>query len=224
MGYHIDFSKVSLEEFKTYLVAEDLVPSRKLLSYELDKQFKHLENQGFENVASLLTFLKNKKKMADLSHSSALEEKYLVILSREIRSWLPKPEKLMDFTFFSAEWKVQMEALNITHTKKLWNNGLTKKDRQKLAQLSQIPLDTITQWVCLADLCRVRWVNPNFAEILYKSGVFIAQQLALEDYRKLHEKVLALNDIHHWYKAKIGQNDFRLVVKAANKLSFDLKI
>lgn len=222
MAYYIDFNELSLESFKIKLKNSDLVPSRQILIPGIENNFVILESAGFKNITSLLNSLKKKSSLQELALETGINEEYLVILSREIRSWLPKPEKLTDFKDIPPLFLQNLKEMGIENTFHLWKTGLTPLDRESLSIQSGVPYDQITGLVCLSDLCRVRWVNYSFAQILDMAGIKTAEQLSQQDYESLHRKVVHLNELHQWYKAKIGKNDFSLVIKAASELSFDL--
>lgn len=224
MAYYVDFSQVSLDQFKKYLKADELVPSRQLLLNDLPSNFNKLKAQGFDNIASILLTLKNKNKFKALAKTSEIEENYLLILSREIRSWLPKSEKISDFTAFDENTIHSLFEAGYKNTKLLWEAGLTPQMRKIIATNTKTKLEDIDKLVCLSDLCRVRWVNSTFSQMLWMANVRSAKELALTEYPELHTYMVALNKKHQWYKGNIGLNDFRLVKQAAKRLSFDLKI
>ena len=97
MPYSIDYHIVSLTDFKLTLKEEDPVPSRKLFTENINEHFNTLQSLGFETIGHLLPELKKKSTFNDLVDRSGINENYLVILSREIRSRIPRPEKLVDF-------------------------------------------------------------------------------------------------------------------------------
>jgi len=224
MSYHINYSLVSLDQFKEKLEKTELVPSRQVLHQETDQIFEVLSAFGFGTVQDLLTQIKNKKKLKSLAQATAIDEHYLTILSREIRSTLPKAEKLADLKGFEPEIFEILKENGFNNTKQLWEAGLKNTDRERISLQSQIEVPTINKLVCLSDLCRVRWVNNTFSHILWMAEIKTAQDLSTQDYMPLYHKVVDLNNKHQWYKAKIGKNDFKLVINAAKELSFDLEI
>jgi hypothetical protein len=224
MPYSIDFKQVTLEELKTTLTKENLVPSRILLIGQIDKKFQVLNSLGFDSVAKLLMALKSKKTFSLLVEQSGIDENYLTILSREIRSRIPKPEKLSDFTGFDEKMIARLVEAGYKNTCLLWEAGLTSAERKILAKATNTLPEVITKLVCHADLCRVRWVNTTFSQMLWMAGVTCARNLAERDHVDLHRIIVELNKKHQWYKGQIGLNDFRLVKLAAGQLSFDLKL
>lgn len=224
MCYHIDYSKISLSDFKDTLSEKNLVPSRKLLIKGIDNIFEILESLDYDSVDKLLTTLKNKKGIGRLAEQSGIDENYLTILSREIRSRIPKPEKLSDFTGFDEKMIARLVEAGYKNTRSLWEAGLNPTDREIMAKETGTLPEEITKLVCHADLCRVRWVNTTFSEMLWMAGVTCTRELAKWGHFDLHRIVVALNKEHQWYKGQIGLNDFRLVKLAAGQLSFDLKL
>ncbi len=89
MGYYIDLEKISTDKYKEILKSADLLPSRMILKEDINKNFDILKNQTVKNLDELLKILKNKKKLQDFSIQSGLNENYLTILVREIKSYRP---------------------------------------------------------------------------------------------------------------------------------------
>ena len=224
MPYHIDYSGTSLDTMKKKLIDGHLVPSRKLLLIRIDQNFNALKNAGLTTVEALLARMRSKKKLAQLALETGITEQYLTILNREIRSTLPKIPKISEFPEIDPELVRQLKDQGIDNAKQLWERCQGSQGRSALAALTGIDLTAIESIVTVADLCRVRWVNPNFARMLQMAGIRDARALATADPIDLHARVNELNALHGWFRGKIGANDFRLVVRAAQDLSHDLDI
>jgi len=63
MGYYIDLSKMSLNEFKENLKSRNLLPSQQILKKDIDKNFNVIKKQNIENLHQLQQALKTKKKL-----------------------------------------------------------------------------------------------------------------------------------------------------------------
>ncbi len=223
MGYYINLEKISLEEYKKILKSEDLLPGRMLLKENIDNNFELLEKQGIKNVAELLDSSKTKKKLQEFSLKSSLDENYLTILIREIKSYHQPPNKLADFPELSEEVISKLEGLAIKNTAQLFEEVLTHEQRTALAQQTGVDYKTILRLTKLTDLSRIRWVNHTFAFVLYEADYDTAKKVADANYEKLYETIKQLNEQRKIYKGSIGKHDMKLCVKAAKDLSPDIK-
>lgn len=110
-SYHIDTSKYSLQEMKKNLLTRDLIPSRLPLKDGLESYFQIIEGEGIQTLKDLINALKNKQKIGDFSSKSGISEKYLTLLRREAKSYLPNPVSLDKFSGFEEEditnWRLQ---------------------------------------------------------------------------------------------------------------------
>lgn len=223
MPYHIDYSLLPIEDYKLRLISSELVPSRRLIKDNIDLVFSNLKQLGLENTGQLLYQVKNKNRLAALALESGIDEAYLTILGRELRSTIPRAEKWLAFKEIDHEIKEKLIATGIKNTKQYWEKSLTPDTREILAEELVIKREIVDKLARLSDLCRVRWVNHTFAEILWKANVRSVEQLCAADYKKLHSMVVDLNNIYKWYNAHIGKNDFNLIIAAARDLSIEMK-
>lgn len=65
MSYSIDFSKVSLEEYRKVIQEKNFIPSRQILKDKLDIHFSAFEKAKIKNIQELLSIICNKKSKAD---------------------------------------------------------------------------------------------------------------------------------------------------------------
>ncbi|MFK7948736.1 MAG: DUF4332 domain-containing protein [Saprospiraceae bacterium] len=75
----------------------------------------------------------------------------------------------------------KLEAAGITTTEGLLEKGATDSSRATLAEAAGIPQKRIDTWVSMADLFRVKGVGRQFAELLVRSGIGSAAELAESD-------------------------------------------
>jgi hypothetical protein len=223
MPYHIDYSLVPIAKYREKILSTDLVPSRKLLKRNIKEVFNCFMDLGIINTAQLLHHLKHKDRLAELALESGIDENYLTILGRELRSSLPRPERWLDFKDINYKIKETLLESGIKNTKHFWEKSLTPKMRIKLSEKTGLDMIIIEKLARLSDLCRVRWVNHTFAEILWKAGVRSVAELCNQDFEQLHTTVVELNSIYKWYNAHIGKNDFKLIISAARDLSIEMQ-
>lgn len=138
MGYYIDLSTISLQDYKRKLLEGYLPPSRMILKEKADERFAYFENLGITHVKALMQFLKKKDKLNELQQVPLFSGDYLKILLRELNSIYPKPNKLQDFQGLSPDTIAKLEKQGIKNTAQLYDKVITINQRKKLALLVHI--------------------------------------------------------------------------------------
>lgn len=123
MPYHIDLTKIGLETYKEKLKTAYLPPSRQMLKEKTDERFEFLASQRFENVNDLLKKLRKKDQIEKLAKAPCLSENYLKIWLREMKSMLPKPNKISDFQGINPETVSKLEKQGIKNTRQLFDHS-----------------------------------------------------------------------------------------------------
>jgi hypothetical protein len=223
MDYYINLENISIDEYREILKSADLLPSRMILKENIDDVFRIIKDQGVSNVDELLNTLKNKKKLLEFSTQSGIQEDYLTILIREVKSYRQSPNKIRDFPGVSEDDVSSLEKIGIKHTQHLYDKILTPRSRKELSDQTGISEQEILRLAKLSDLSRIRWVNHTFAYVLYEAGYDIAKKVADADFNDLYEDVKKLNEERKLYNAHIGLHDMVLTVQAANDISFDVE-
>ena len=219
MGYDIDLSQISLDEYQEILQTEHLVPSRMVLREDIERKFKLLKEENLENVAQIREAVKTKKKLAAFSEASGIDQEYLTLLLREINSVLRKPNKIADFPGVSIKTVEALEKMSIKHTLHLFEHVLTPESRADLAAKTGIPLDEIQTLTKLTDLSRVRWVNHTFAHVLLALGFESAKMLAEADDNDLYQRLNKINQDNKYFKGKLGLIDITRCIAAARDVT-----
>lgn len=148
---------------------------------------------------------------------------YLTILLRELNSMLQKPNKIADFSGVARETINKLEKIGINNREKLYNKVITKSDRQKLAEQTEINDKDILELTKLTDLSRIKWVGVTFARMLYDLGVDTAEKVSKSDPVDLHSMINRLNKEQSIYKGEIGLNDIKIVVNAAKEIPLEIE-
>ncbi|WP_163323721.1 DUF4332 domain-containing protein [Draconibacterium mangrovi] len=222
MGYYIDLEKICLNKYKEMLRSVDLLPGRMIIKENLDLNFEVLKREGIKNVDEILKALKNKKSINDFALNSGLEEGYLTVLVREIKSYQPKPNKLKDFPGISENDLMKLEEIQIKNTVQLFDRATTKHKRNDLCQQTGIDKNDLLKITKLTDLARIRWVNHTFAFVLFEAGYDTVEKVANGDSEKLYQDIKQLNEERNLYNAHIGLHDIKLCVEAANDVSLEI--
>ena len=120
MRYSIDTDRISLTDLKKRIEETDLVPSRQPLLDGIEQKFHALESRGITTFSCLRDELKNKKRMETLSIKTGISVEYLVLLRREIESYLPKPFPLTEFDWLPQNEIAKLGAMGIRNTEELY--------------------------------------------------------------------------------------------------------
>lgn len=223
MGYLIDLSEISLDQYKDKLATGYMIPSRKILKDRLEERFSCFKNNGIHNVQELVTALKNKLKFEKLLKEQCFDSEYLQVLRREVNSIQTKPLKISEFHWINPELVTNLAKLGIKDTSQLFDKVLTNDDRINLAKQTGVNHQDILELTKLTDLTRIKWVGANFARVLFESGYDTVEKVKVADYQILYNAITNKNNELNLYKGKIGLNDTKLCVEVAHDVSLDVQ-
>lgn len=223
MGYYIDLEKITIDDYRIKLESAYLPPSRMILKDKLDERFEYFKSIRIKNIKGLIQLLKKKDKFTELSRIDCLSEEYLTILLRELKSTLPKPNKIDDFNIISKGSVEKLEKIGIRNTEKLFDSVITKTDRQKLADSTGLDYADILELTKLSDLSRIKWVGVTYAQMLYNLGVDTVEKISKSDPIDLHARINQMIKEHNIFKGAIGLNDVQILVETANELSLEIE-
>lgn len=223
MGYYIDLSNTSIEEYKVILKSFDLLPSWKILEESIDERMNTISDCGIENLDELLNALKTKNRVETFANKSGLPVDYLSVLRIVINGYRPKPTKFSDFPCLDYKIVVKLERFGIRNTLQLYDLILTMKNRKDLSEQTDISMEQVETLTSLTDLSRIKWVNHTFACMLYEVGYRFAPEIAEATKEDMYEKVKALNFKKKILKHNIGMKDMERVIESAKTLEFEIE-
>lgn len=213
--YYIDLERYSLKKFKEELRESELLPSRRILKEQIDKRFKILENNSASNLKDLIDLIKTPKKAKEFAAKTGLPADYILILRREVNSYLPKPVNLEKFPGVEKNTINKLNNAGIKNTAHLFKKIKTKADREKLASETGVNEEKILELTKLTDLSRVKWIGPVFARIFLDSGTGTVEKLSLSNAKTLYKKLVNINNEKKYTKAKFVENDVKLCIDVA---------
>lgn len=223
MPYHVDLTNITIDDYKLILKTMHLLPSWMLLAEDTDKHFEALKTNGISNLDELLTALKDKKKLGAFAERSGISTDYLTVLRRVVNGYKQKPSRLRDFPFIADAVVQKLEALKLNNTLKLYARVLTGELRHELAVESGVSEEELIKLAKLCDLSRVRWVNHNFAYVLYEAGIDSVTKVAQSTAEEVYHAVVKVNEEQQIYKAHIGLNDMWFCIESARMLDAELE-
>jgi hypothetical protein len=224
MHYSIDFSKITLDQYKAQLKKRTFIPSRQILKDKADVHFDAFKKAGIENLDQLFSTINNKKKNIELLKDKNISEEYVTILLRELKSIQPKPVKLSEFIWISKNSIGKLEKTGISNTKLLYERLGKESERKKFINETKIDENDIVDLLKLSDLVRIQWVNVTFAHVLFVAGFDTVKKVSMAHYEDLYTKISLKNDELKLYKGKIGLNDMKLCIEAAKSIPAELKL
>jgi hypothetical protein len=223
MGYYIDLEKISIADYRMKLESAYLPPSRLILKDKLDERFGYFISIGIKNVNELIRLLNKKDRFEEFSKVECFSGDYLTILLRELKSTLPKPNKIADFIEIPKASISSLENIGITNTEKLYNKVIKKSDRQKLADSARLKYQDILELAKLADLSRIKWVGVTYAQLLYDLGVDTVEKVSKSDPIDLHTRINRMIKDKNIFKGAIGLNDVKILIESASELPLDIE-
>ena len=170
--YHIDSSQFSLQQFKTDLLDRELIPSRKPLKENLEKNLGALERIGITTLEELISALKNKAKIKEVAQLTRVGEDYLILLRREVNSYFPNPVSLHKLSGISTEAAKRLSGLGLKNSKQLFERRGEDNTLSALVSDSGIKIEALQKLSGMADLVRAYGVLALYLLICSMAVVF----------------------------------------------------
>ena len=98
-----------------------------------------------------------------------------------------------DIEGIGPKYGQKLKDFGLNTIEKLLEKGSTAKGRQEIANATGISEKLILTWTNMADLCRIKGVGPEFAELLEAAGVDTVKELRHRRADNLHAKMLEVN-------------------------------
>lgn len=223
MGYYIDLASITIDNYKTKLESAYLPPSRQMLKDRLEERFGYFKSIGIKNVNDLILVLKKKDWFTELQKVDCLSGDYLIILLRELKSMLPKPNRIKDFPGISDDTVFKLEKIGIKNTVKLFDKVINPEDRKELSELTEINNADILELTKLTDLSRIKWVGTTFARMLYDLEIDTVEKATKADPEDLHARINRLNKEKNIYRGQIGLNDIKIFIDVAKDVPLEIQ-
>jgi Domain of unknown function (DUF4332) len=223
-NYHISLDEISLDEYQKILESKELLPARKILKNNISERFEIIRSIGVKNLEELLGYLKNKKKIEDFKNKTGIPNDYLLILKREINSYLPNPVHLAKFPGINQRYIAKLADMNIKNSKQIITEVTDHKELSKLSKKSNIPPNDLLEILRLSDLVRINGVGPVFARMMLDNGTDTSEKVANSNPKHLFEELNKLNKERNYTKAKFTPNDVSYCINFAKKLPIILNI
>jgi len=199
MAYNLDLSNLFLEYYKELLKSQNLLPGRRMLWQNIDRNFEIIGKQGITNIAQLKKQLATPKKITDFAAVTGISEEYLSILKREIGSLEQKPVPIASFPDLDVMMISDLHSRGIKTSKDYLESGLSGTG----------------ELFCLCDLVRINGVGAVAAKAFYEAGYRSVAEVASADAAAMLQRVSEVNETKHYYKAKLGEKDMQFCIDFA---------
>lgn len=223
MGYYIDFNRITLEEFQKMLESTYLLPSQQIIAEDISERFQVLQAHGINNMQQLQQALKNKNAVNSFSKKTSLPVDYLTVLRRMVNSYHPQPRMIKDYTVLNREIIAKLERMGIKTTPQLYDKVAAKADRNVLKKELDINDAEALLLARMADISRIRYVNPAFASLLLNSDYDTVIKIRNADYQELYEQLVRLNEERRYYKGRINLKDMEFLINDTDYIPLDIE-
>lgn len=202
MAYNLDLAALSVPAYKELLKRQNLLPGRRMLMQDIDRNFEAIEKRSIATIAQLKKQLSAPQKLAAFSAATGIPGEYLVLLKREIGGLEQKPVPIASFPGMDDAVVADLTAKGLKTSKECFESGLSGLD-----ELS-----------CLCDLVRINGVGPVAAKAFYEAGYRSVADVAGAEAAVMLERVSAVNAVKGYYKAKLGVTDMQFCIDFASLL------
>jgi predicted flap endonuclease-1-like 5' DNA nuclease len=214
--YSLDLKDISLETFKEFLLSKELLPGRRMLHADLDGRFKHIASGGIKNLSDLKKALASPDKLRAFSRAADVSEEYLALLKREAGSLEQKPLPVISFLHMDAETAARLHSAGIKTSRDYYEFYTAAP--HEAAQKIGIEPDTAKELFSLSDLIRINGVGAAAARTFFEAGFHSVFDLANADAGEMLKRTAAVNNMKHYYNAKLGIKDMQFCIDYAKIL------
>ncbi len=102
--------------------------------------------------------------------------------------------KLTDVEGIGAAYAAKLAQAGIRGTQALLKKGATPQGRRAIAEQAGISETLILEWANHVDLCRIKGVGAEYADLLEAAGVDTVAEIAQRKPENLHEALLKVNE------------------------------
>ncbi len=126
--------------------------------------------------------------------------------------------KVIDIQGVGEAYAEKLIAAGVETMDDLLEKGACPKCRKELEEATGIAGKLILTWINHADLCRVKGIGPQFAELLEAAGVDTVKELATRNAENLAKKMLEVNEAEHRTKRVPTAAEIQKMIDCAKEL------
>lgn len=140
-----------------------------------------------------------------------------------VNSYHPQPRMIKDYTVLNREIIAKLERMGIKTTPQLYDKVAAKADRNVLKKELDINDAEALLLARMADISRIRYVNPAFASLLLNSDYVTVIKIRNADYQELYEQLVRLNEERRYYKGRINLKDMEFLINDTDYIPLDIE-
>lgn len=214
--YSLDLENISLETYRELLLSKELLPGRRMLHEDLAERFARIASAGVKNLSGLKKALSSPDKILSFSKASGVSEEYLVLLKREAGSLEQKPLPVVSFLRMDTDTAERLHTAGIKTSRDYHAFYLSAP--HKAAHRIGIGSGLAQELFSLSDLVRINGVGAAAAQTFFEAGYISAACVAKAEAGEMLEKVTSVNNLKHYYNAKLGEKDMQFCIDFAKTL------
>jgi len=204
--YGFNLRSVTIRDFFDYIKERELLQSHSLLKKNIEESFAVVLDLKINTLQDLADMIKTKVKALKTFKDTTLTEEYVVILRRQVNSFVAKPRKLQDFILINDSTVKRLEELSITNTKQL---------SERMTELS-MDVQCMDYLKTIAEVTQLRYVGHMFAEALYLSGYKTIHAISTANPEPLAKEINESIQKLKVMKFKVGIPDAMFLIEDAN--------
>jgi len=166
MAFQTDLKAFCLDDLKEIIAEYYLIPSRIVLKERLEEILSAVKKEGIENLYDLKKTLNNKKLFQNFIRNTGLDEEFLKILLREIKSYEVKKISIDKLEFLTETEIKVFQQIGIKTNQQLWDYLKIKEQ-----DIPGISFERQIEIFLLTDILRINGVGIVFAEMLIEIGL-----------------------------------------------------
>lgn len=211
--YEMDLGRISLDAYRSHLISQQLMPSRKRLHDDIDARFDALIGEGIDSVGALRKSLSTKTKIEAVSKETNIPYDYLNILRREAGSLVPKRIKLSDFPNVSTDTIKKLADIGIHNSKDYFDN-MSPDKAEKLGIGEAEYLDIRA----LCDIARISGMGGIASRIFVDAGYKSVEDIEHGDAATMHRDTCTVNATKAYYSGVLSARDMQFVINYAQMM------
>ncbi|MHA2030718.1 MAG: DUF4332 domain-containing protein [Candidatus Kariarchaeaceae archaeon] len=228
MPSFIDYYNYSFEEIVEIVNSEKFFPKRQILKeYDISTVLDGFKARGVKDLKYLLKRIRRDQGMRHYAHELKVPIEYMIILRRQLASYVPKAKPLKNLPFITKSHQPYLDkltSLGIKNTYHILHHGKTPSGREQLAKMTGAPIDFILTLVKYADVYRCGAIKDVRARMYVENGIDTAQKLHATDAKELMERFKGISKRFDYIKMDPPLTDLAANSRSAGRALSRLEV
>lgn len=131
--------------------------------------------------------------------------------------------KIEDFPGVGEEIKIRLSGRGIRTAEDLYGEVITPAQRAALAADISASGEEVLLLAKMADVSRLRYVNPAFAALLAHSAYDTVAKIKDAGQQDLYQELIAVNERYGFYGGCINAKDMGFLIRETEYVSLDIR-